>query len=292
VPNDPAPEVASGKRWYIGLPPTRVDNTAHKAAPFHNALPVQKLDGVHFGFVRWPGFWEPWLPDVNPAAMSIYSLDTETVATFLLGNWSHREGFGRGSRAHPDGRVARRQHAALLTRRVRRRGEGGARTIHQGHAGGGRGFRGHGLSPDPTPWRGVARTDRVLHRIPGRRQPSHLHHPSHAALSGGNARGHGRASRIDAREFASCVEAVAASGAPGLCAFTLADLLAMRGRAEGEPKLAALAAFRRQIRFPVPAEPGRFLTNGVSRATTRFTPWRLGEGRNRRPPPAGSSALR
>jgi hypothetical protein len=39
-------------------------------------------DGIHLGFVRWPGFWEIWLPDVDRAKMPDYCYSPQTLRRF------------------------------------------------------------------------------------------------------------------------------------------------------------------------------------------------------------------
>lgn len=68
--------------WYIGLPPDRQENLDHKKAILERAVPALDPDGIHLGFVRWPGFWEIWLPDVERAAMPEYCYSPETLRRF------------------------------------------------------------------------------------------------------------------------------------------------------------------------------------------------------------------
>jgi hypothetical protein len=68
--------------WYIGLPPDRRENLDHKRAMLENAVPALDPDGIHLGFVRWPGFWEIWLPDVDRRSMPDYCYSQETLRRF------------------------------------------------------------------------------------------------------------------------------------------------------------------------------------------------------------------
>jgi hypothetical protein len=68
--------------WYIGLPPDRQANIAHKAGMLEAAVRALEPDGVHLGFIRWPGFWEIWLPDVVRSGMPDYCYSAETLARF------------------------------------------------------------------------------------------------------------------------------------------------------------------------------------------------------------------
>ena len=68
--------------WYIGLPPDRRANIDHKIALLEPAVRVLEPDGVHLGFIRWPGFWEIWLPDVDRASMPDYCYSHGTLERF------------------------------------------------------------------------------------------------------------------------------------------------------------------------------------------------------------------
>jgi hypothetical protein len=68
--------------WYIGLPPDRVKNLNHKQAILERAIAALDPDGIHLGFVRWPGFWEIWLPDVDRAKMPDYCYSPGTLRRF------------------------------------------------------------------------------------------------------------------------------------------------------------------------------------------------------------------
>jgi hypothetical protein len=68
--------------WYIGLPPDREANIDHKATMLEAAVRALEPDGVHLGFIRWPGFWEIWLPDVSRIEMPEYCYGAETLTRF------------------------------------------------------------------------------------------------------------------------------------------------------------------------------------------------------------------
>ena len=68
--------------WYIGLPPDREENIEQKIALLEKAIPPLDPDGIHLGFVRWPGFWEIWLPDVDRSAMPDYCYAPQTLRRF------------------------------------------------------------------------------------------------------------------------------------------------------------------------------------------------------------------
>lgn len=51
--------------WYIGLCPSREDFLEHRVASIRKAVEVLNPDGVFLVFMRFPGFWELWLPDAS-----------------------------------------------------------------------------------------------------------------------------------------------------------------------------------------------------------------------------------
>ena len=68
--------------WYIALPPDRRENIDQKIGLLESAVAALEPDGVHLGFIRWPGFWEIWLPDVDRGEMPDYSYDPATLRRF------------------------------------------------------------------------------------------------------------------------------------------------------------------------------------------------------------------
>jgi hypothetical protein len=68
--------------WYIALPPDRRENTEHKIGLLEPAVRALMPDGVHLGFIRWPGFWEIWLPDVKRADMPDFCYGRATLNRF------------------------------------------------------------------------------------------------------------------------------------------------------------------------------------------------------------------
>ncbi len=69
--------------WYIGLPPDREENIRQKTALLEKAVAALDPDGVHLGFIRWPGFWETWLADVSRSAMPDYCYSAMTLGAFV-----------------------------------------------------------------------------------------------------------------------------------------------------------------------------------------------------------------
>ena len=68
--------------WYIGLPPDREENIAHKTQLLKATVRALEPDGIHLGFMRWPGFWEIWMPDVRRSEMPDYCYGPATLARF------------------------------------------------------------------------------------------------------------------------------------------------------------------------------------------------------------------
>jgi hypothetical protein len=68
--------------WYIGIPPTRAAHVASKVARIEAAMRALEPDGIHLGFMRWPGFWERWMPQHTPADFPDYSYDAASLRQF------------------------------------------------------------------------------------------------------------------------------------------------------------------------------------------------------------------
>lgn len=82
VPVDQHGRRAEKIDWYIGIPSERRINTAHKIGLLEPVVRHLQPDGVHLGFIRWPGFWEIWLEDVKRSDMPDYCYGRETLARF------------------------------------------------------------------------------------------------------------------------------------------------------------------------------------------------------------------
>jgi hypothetical protein len=263
--------------WYIGLPPTRSDNTAHKANLLDQAVPALKPDGVHLGFVRWPGFWETWLPDIERVSKPEYSFDRDTVAAFAAqsGNsFASLSGVDAARILMGELRVewtewkCRKvvEQIGKLREVVHRRSPSipiAVNTLPFDLAefnGAIRDVFGQSIEDMRSVVdvfevmayhqilrRGSQWPSRIVSHIASRAVPSQAIctlQVSPLYLDGMHAN-QGRAATIDSAEFAACIDAVSTSAAAGLCVFTLADLLMMKRTAEGRSKLAALASFRR-----------------------------------------------
>jgi hypothetical protein len=82
LPIDQLGRVEEMQDWYIGLPPNRHENIAHKIGLLERAVTALGPDGVHLGFIRWPGFWETWLDDVRRDDMPDYCYSPRTLGAF------------------------------------------------------------------------------------------------------------------------------------------------------------------------------------------------------------------
>ncbi len=68
--------------WYVGIPPTARSHVAAKLRAIETAVRVLEPDAIHLGFMRWPGFWELWMPDHRREDFPEYSYDRETLQRF------------------------------------------------------------------------------------------------------------------------------------------------------------------------------------------------------------------
>lgn len=68
--------------WYIGIPPVRAGHVARKIARIEAAVRALEPDGIHLGFMRWPGFWELWMPHHRRSDFPDYSYDALTLLAF------------------------------------------------------------------------------------------------------------------------------------------------------------------------------------------------------------------
>jgi len=78
---------ATGKQmeridWYIGIPPTRRNHVAAKLSVIETAVRALEPDAIHLGFMRWPGFWELWMPNYRRENFPEYSYDRESLKRF------------------------------------------------------------------------------------------------------------------------------------------------------------------------------------------------------------------
>ncbi len=262
--------------WYIGLPPDRTANIDHKLALLEKAARLLEPDGVHLGFIRWPGFWEIWLPDVKRSDMPDYCYGPETLERFCA---AAKVDLPLGDAARAAAIIAEKHKAAwrdwkcAVTCGAVERIRSALRAIKPdikvaintlpfssadfGNVGE------EVFGQSPAMLRDVADVFEVMayHQILGRdaswpaRIATDVKRRSQSTtvctiqgsalyLNGMHA-GRGRASAITTEEFLGIVDDVEASEADGLCVFTFTDFLDMRGTAEGKRRIDRLRAFRK-----------------------------------------------
>jgi hypothetical protein len=68
--------------WYVGIPPTARSHVGAKLRAIETAVRVLEPDAIHLGFMRWPGFWELWMPDHRREDFPEYSYDRQTLQRF------------------------------------------------------------------------------------------------------------------------------------------------------------------------------------------------------------------
>lgn len=68
--------------WYVGIPPSMDAFVSSKTAAIERAVKALEPDGVFLSFMRWPGFWELWLPHRARRDFPEYSFDPHTLARF------------------------------------------------------------------------------------------------------------------------------------------------------------------------------------------------------------------
>ena len=61
--------------WYEGIPPTMQKHVIQKCKLYEEAVRILQPDGIHFGFMRWPQFWELWMPEQKREDFIEYSFD-------------------------------------------------------------------------------------------------------------------------------------------------------------------------------------------------------------------------
>lgn len=262
--------------WYIGLPPDRAENIEHKIRLLENGVRALDPDAVHLGFIRWPGFWETWLPDVDRSKMPDYCYGVETLSRFR-----------RDTRAHlpVDDPVAAAKVIAERYRIAWRDWKCGVTVDAIGAIR----TRLAAIKPslpiaintlplfradfdnavEEVFGQDIGRLSDVVdifevmayHQVMGRDEhwPAAIgadikHRTTRKAictlqanalyLSGMHA-GKGRAVTLDASEFARAVDAVEASPVDGLCVFTFTDFLDMRHAVDGRRKIDRIGGFRR-----------------------------------------------
>lgn len=72
--------------WYIGVCPSSDAYVRHKVDQICRAVEILKPDGIFLAFMRFPGFWEVWLPGTDPAGWNDCCYCDNCIEKFQ--NWS------------------------------------------------------------------------------------------------------------------------------------------------------------------------------------------------------------
>lgn len=275
LPIDQFGQAAPMLDWYQGLPPDRALNLEHKIGLLKNAVSELSPDGVHLGFVRWPGFWETWLPDVERAAMPEYCYAPQTLQRFCtaagidlpISNASlSAEIIAQRYRAEwRDWKCAATVSAIEQLRAAVLRERPGTliaiNTLPFFQSDFGNAVEEvfgqdigqlakvvdifevmsyHQILRRGADWPAAIGTD--VKTRSGRRVICTLQAKAYY-LDGMHA-GHQRAAEISADEFGEAVGAIERSPIDGMCVFTLSDLLDVKKTSEGRRKIESLTGFR------------------------------------------------
>lgn len=262
--------------WYIGLPPDRQKNTDHKIGLLESAVHALMPDGVHLGFIRWPGFWEIWLPDVKRSDMPDYCYGQQTLARFcndMSIDLPVNDAVGSAELIAERHRTAWRNWKCNETVKtvgaIRSRlaaikpdieivintlpffledfdnaveevfGQSPARLNAVSDVFEVMAY--HQILRRNTSWTGDIGTD--VRRRSGKTTVCTIQ-GSALYLNGIHAH-RGRKESLSTDDFIECVDSVEASEADGLCVFTFTDFLDMRETADGGRRIERLRSFRR-----------------------------------------------
>lgn len=83
IPVDQFGQEAEVYDWYLGIPPYHSQHTALKQQQLCSAIDALNPEGIHIGFIRWPGFWEYWVPGRTRQELPEYSFDPATLGLFV-----------------------------------------------------------------------------------------------------------------------------------------------------------------------------------------------------------------
>lgn len=261
--------------WYIGIPPDRQENLAHKIGLLEGAVSALQPDAIHLGFIRWPGFWETWLDGDRRADKPEYCFSTQTLSRFA-------EDTGIDVAAGDpvtSSEIIRAHHRQAWTEWKCRQTVAAIGQIREALARCKQGLEYsintlpffqaefdnaveevfgqdiamlgsvvdvfevmayHQILAKPPTWPAAVATD--IRARSGRRAICTLQ--AKALYLEGMHAGHGRETDIGAADFSTALDALAASPVDGVCVFTLTDLLDMRDTEKGRAMLQHLKNFR------------------------------------------------
>jgi hypothetical protein len=261
--------------WYIGIPADRETNIQNKLSMLGPAVDELQPDGVHLGFIRWPGFWEIWLDDVKREEMPEFCFGPETLRRFSADsnidlpigdaaasaraiaaehreawkNWKCREVVKTVSRvkselrkSKPDLRIAINTLPFFLTD-FDNAGEevfGQSPSMLGEVADVFEVMAYHQILRKDAGWPGRIGTD-IKRRSKRTTVCTIQGNPLY--LEGMHA-DRGRSAALSTDEFVALVDSVEASEADGVCVFTFTDFLGYRGTADGRRRIGRLKRFR------------------------------------------------
>lgn len=81
-PMDAAGRTMEPYGWYVGLCPTSESYLAERAAVMEEVVSSLEPDGVFLAFIRFPGFWELWMPETPRAAIAEYCFCERCLTRF------------------------------------------------------------------------------------------------------------------------------------------------------------------------------------------------------------------
>jgi hypothetical protein len=68
--------------WYVGLCPTSPSYLAERIATIEETTSTLQPDGVFLAFIRFPGFWELWMPDTQRSEIAEYCFCERCLGRF------------------------------------------------------------------------------------------------------------------------------------------------------------------------------------------------------------------
>lgn len=88
VPVDIHGRLSEKEDWYIGACPSNDAYVEYRLGQICSAVQELEPDGIFLGFMRFPGFWETWLPDTNRALWTEYCFCDNCLRKYT--KWSGR----------------------------------------------------------------------------------------------------------------------------------------------------------------------------------------------------------
>jgi hypothetical protein len=68
--------------WYVGVTPSRQDYVSQQIDAVVNVVEKLEPEGIFLSFIRWPGFWELWMPHHSRRDFLEYSYDSHSLEQF------------------------------------------------------------------------------------------------------------------------------------------------------------------------------------------------------------------